>query len=342
MKRLCLIGVLWALAQTSHARAQEANPAASPSSSPLPASPLPAVSMQEAAALSITQQWAAKSYSAMAPQPGPDGAVLFRFSEATPTLCCAVLQVTDVELEPGEIVNEVKAGDSERWAIEPAVSGVVAVEAEGNPGERSAQATEHVVIKPKAPGLQTSLIVTTDRRTYHFHLVSREEGYMEHVRFIYPDPPAKSAAVPISTPKPEAAKAETPKVQVAMVESTHKKRTAREVEGKAAVFLGKAEGPRRTDVKDHDFRVSGSAPFRPTQVYTDGKKTYIELPDNLQEAPVLFRRKKGGFLGLGHQLQIVNGRVHGRWYVADTVLDNAELRSGVGSSAQKIEISRAK
>jgi type IV secretion system protein VirB9 len=106
-------------------------------------------------------------------------------------------------------------------------------------------------------------------------------------------------------------------------------------DGKATVFLGKA-----SRVEDDHYRVSGNAPWRPQRVYTDGKKTYIELPENVQETPVLFQLKKGGFLGLGHTLSEVNGRVHGRWVVADTVLDRAVLVSGVGSGQTKVTITR--
>jgi P-type conjugative transfer protein TrbG len=308
MKRICLFGVLWAIAQGS--RAQEPAP-----------TPAPALSVQEAAGVGITRQWAEKSYAAMAQEPGPDGAVQFRYGEAMPTIVAAVLNVTDVELQPGEIVNEVKAGDSERWLIEPAVSG-------------DETKTEHIVIKPKEPGLQTSLIVTTDRRTYHLRLVSHDSAFMAHVSFIYPSEPAKAAAVPVSTPA-AAPKAEAPKVQVAMQEPVRRKKV-RQADGKAVVRVHLED-----KAEDDGYLISGKAPWKPGRVYNDGTKTYIELPKGAKEVPVLFALRKGGFLGLGHQKAQCNFRVHGQWLVADAVLDKAVLVSGVGSSQEKVTISRA-
>jgi type IV secretion system protein VirB9 len=155
---------------------------------------------------------------------------------------------------------------------------------------------------------------------------------MEHIRFVYTDQPVKAAVASPPPPAPETPPAAV-KAPVALTEPVRRRQGSKGV-AKAAVFLGVAEA------KDHAFRIQGSAPFRPTQVYTDGRKTYIELPEGVQESPVLFRRKKGGFLGLGHSLQLVNHRYHGRWVVADAVLDEAVLQSGVGSAKEQVVISR--
>jgi len=329
MKRICLLGTLWFLAQASQAQDQ-ANPAASPS--PSLAAPVPPVSLEEAAGMAITRQWADQSYAAMEQAPGPDGAVQFRYGEAMPTISCAVLEVTDVELQPGEVVNEVKAGDSERWLIEPAVSGDVTK-------------TEHVVVKPREPNLATSLIITTDRRTYHLRVVSRDSGYMAHVSFVYKDEPVKAAGAPTGAPR-EAPKGETPKpggagggARVAMEEPVRRARPAPPGEGKAVV---KVQAHPQSAVEDDGYWISGNAPWRPVRVYNDGTKTYIQMPGNLKEAPVPFALRKGGFLGLGHAKAIVNYRVHGRWYVVDAVLDKAVLVNGVGPSAEEVVISRAR
>jgi type IV secretion system protein VirB9 len=67
-----------------------------------------------------------------------------------------------IELQAGEkIVGEPQIGDSVRWNISPALYGV------GN------DATSVVVLKPQVPGLDTNLLVTTDRRAYYLRLVSK-------------------------------------------------------------------------------------------------------------------------------------------------------------------------
>ena len=88
---------------------------------------------------------------------------------------CAVLQVCDVALQAGEQVNSINLGDTARWTIEPAITGS---------GENEVQ---HIIIKPMDVGLETSLVVTTNRRTYHLRLRSHRKEYMPQVVFTYPD-----------------------------------------------------------------------------------------------------------------------------------------------------------
>jgi P-type conjugative transfer protein TrbG len=302
--------------------AQDAAPSPTPynlGGTNLPLSP------QEAAGVQITQAWIDKSLQTMTS--GPDGAVQFVFGESMPSIVCAPFNVTDLELQPGEKGHEVEIGDDQRWVKRVAASG-------------EDPKTMHVLLRPKQIGIETTLVITTDLRTYRLRLVSHQDKFMAHVSFAYRDglapkkPVAEEApAEPLPAPTP---KADAPKTQVAMTEPVrHSARPFRPAsEGKATVFLGKAEA------KDHAFRIQGNAPWRPTQVYTDGRKTYIELPPDVQETPVLLQLKKGGFLGLGHQLSDVNGRVHGRWLIADTVLDHAVLLSGVGSAQTKVTITR--
>ncbi len=106
---------------------------------------------------------------------GPDGKVVFLFGEVQPSVVCSPLQVCDIELEPGEIVRDVLVGDTVRWKVEPATSGL--------PG---AQAM-HLIVKPAEAGLTTSMVVTTSKRTYHIELKSHDTRYMARVGFEYPE-----------------------------------------------------------------------------------------------------------------------------------------------------------
>jgi type IV secretion system protein VirB9 len=62
----------------------------------------------------------------------------------------------------------------------------------------------------------------------------------------------------------------------------------------------------------------------PTRVYDDGRKTYIEFPQNLgvMEAPPLFVLNESG------DAQVVNYRVRDNVYIVDRLLRVAELRLG--------------
>jgi type IV secretion system protein VirB9 len=66
--------------------------------------------------------------------------------------------------------------------------------------------------------------------------------------------------------------------------------------------------------------------WKPTRVFDDGRKTYIEFPPNLgtTEAPPLFVLAEDN----PDAAQLVNYRVRERFYVVDRLFDRAELRLG--------------
>jgi P-type conjugative transfer protein TrbG len=83
-------------------------------------------------------------------------------------------QVTDIALQPGEVLGAVAAGDTLRWIIGDTTSG-------SGDGKRT-----HVLLKPFAAGLSTNVIVTTDRRTYHLSLTSGARVAMVALSWTYP------------------------------------------------------------------------------------------------------------------------------------------------------------
>lgn len=220
---------------------------------------------------------------------GPDGKVIFLFGEVQPSVVCSPLQVCDIELQPGEVVRDVLIGDTVRWKVEPATSGAVGGQA------------IHLIVKPSEPGLVTSMVVTTSRRTYHIQLKSHQSQYMARVGFEYPeDVSAKFADVNARLEASTIPGAGVPAEQL-----------------------------------NFGYSVSGSAPWRPTRVYSDGLKTYIQFPRSLtgQDAPVLF-------VVSGGENRIVNYRMKGNMMVVDYHVDRAVLLSGVGRRQDKVTIRR--
>jgi type IV secretion system protein VirB9 len=82
--------------------------------------------------------------------------------------------VSDVELQPGENLVSVAAGDTARWVIGDTTSGA-------GPGRRT-----HILVKPIASGLRTNLVITTDRRVYLLSVVSTSAQGMVAVSWTYP------------------------------------------------------------------------------------------------------------------------------------------------------------
>jgi type IV secretion system protein VirB9 len=256
---------------------------------------------QEKAALAVAQKWQARGAS-IKPVAGPDGVVRFVYGTQRITVVCAVLQVCDIELQAGEQVNNMNVGDI-RFTVEPAISG-------SGPTE-----IQHLVVKPLDVGLESSLIVTTNRRTYHIRLRSHRTDYMPRVGFTYTeDAIAKWDAMRV-----------------------------REAKLKQEQTLPGTQD----DVRDLNFNyeVEGATTWKPVRVYNDGVKTVIQMPATMSqaEAPVLLVvRKEGGWFSGDDETVTVNYRVHGDRYIVDSVFQKAILIAGAGSNQERVTITKEK
>jgi type IV secretion system protein VirB9 len=260
----------------------------------------PKLTEQEKAGLDISRKWVASTSASVKPVPGPDGTIRFLFGQSQPSIVCAVLQVCDVELQPGEQVSSVNLGDAVRWLVEPALSG------------GGDDAIQHLVIKPLDVGLETSLMVTTNRRTYHLRLRSHRTEYMPRVAFSYPESAvSKWAAVKKQAASQQARKGSTTKNE----------------------YLGNL---------DFAYRVNGNAPFKPSRVYNDGVKTIIEMPSTFSqgEAPTLLVIRESGSMFKEDDEVMVNYRIQDGRYIVDTLFEKAVLVAGVGLGQRKITIER--
>ena len=221
----------------------------------------------------------------------------FPFGHSQPLLTCTVLRACIIELQPGEIVLSRIAGDTERWEITPAPAG---------PDGR----TVLIVVKPRDCDITTNLVLATDRRLYDLTLDSPpcktrstnpQQPYVRHVRFYYPDETVAEWARP-AEPEP---------IRV------------------APDVLSLNFGYRVK--KDRRF------PWSPAQVFDDGARVYIKLPEEAQhsEAPVLFVLEQDG------SKTLVNYSViGGDTYITDRLFDRAILLSGVGGKERKVLIER--
>lgn len=136
---------------------------------------------QDKKALNIGRKWQDGQTSGSATTSG-DGALTFVFGGQTQVVC-AVLQVCDIALQPGEQINTLNGGDP-RFTVEPGISG------------SGASQTIHLILKPLDVGLDTTMAVMTDRRVYHFRMRSTRNQSMPFARFIYPEEAAaKWAAI---------------------------------------------------------------------------------------------------------------------------------------------------
>jgi type IV secretion system protein VirB9 len=301
-------------------------PAATPSPSATPADLLSTLAnrqdrpvtltIDEAAGVEMTKEWRARAKN-FESQNMTDGAVQFTWPAEIPSIVCAVLQVTDVALEPGEAITSVSTGDNLRWSVEAVVSGDGATQ------------QPHLIIKPFDRGLVTSVVVTTTRRSYHLTLRSTDQQYMHAVSFTYPGEPQKQA-----TP---AAPEQKAKVNVALTQevdpvSTPEKKLTRKPGGElprgSRVRRDPPGDPAFTQDPD-SYRISGTPRWRPINVYNDGRKTYVVMTEEMTktEAPAMLVLRRNNYL-FGYDKVLANYRVQHKTYIVDTVFDRAILVSG--------------
>jgi len=250
--------------------------------------------------LEISQRRGESDGSSNTPYVGPDGSVQFKHGVHIPSVVCAPLQICDIMLQPGELVNNLLLGDQGRWYAEPAITGA-------GPDE-----VQHVIVKVQDAALETSLVITTDRRTYHIKLRSHRTDYMPVVSFSYPD-----------------------EMQADWDALRQRDRTKR------ADLTLPTTGEYLGDLS-FDYSIKGKAPWRPVRVYNDGVKTIIQMPERMAqtEAPTLMLlRKRGGALSRSDE-HVVNYRLQNDRYIVDSVFDRAVLIAGVGAGQTRITISR--
>lgn len=245
-------------------------------------------------AVQMSEKWMAEHNQPLA---GEDGRVLYSYGAGLPTVVCAPLRVCIIELQAGEkLAGEPQIGDSVRWIVSPAMFG------------HGDSATALIVLKPQVAGLDTNLLITTDRRAYYLRLQSKPEDYVARVAFSYPED--------------ENAKWQE---QIAKQKQQEQKSTI-------------VESPKNpADSLCFDYRIKAkSDAIKPLRVFDDGHKTFIQISGETQtrEAPVLV------VIGADGKQEMVNYRVKGDMYIVDRLFDRAEMILGTGKKAQKVEIER--
>lgn len=86
---------------------------------------------------------------------------------------CQAERLTDIQLQPGEEVLFVGAGDTARWMIDTEVSG------------SGYSRQTHIYIKPLKSGISTNFIINTDRHTYHLEVYATS-WYTPIINWTYP------------------------------------------------------------------------------------------------------------------------------------------------------------
>jgi type IV secretion system protein VirB9 len=200
------------------------------------------------------------------------------------------LRVCDIRLEPGEKAAEAPfVSDSERWMLGAGVS------------YENGVAVQHIYVKPVERGLEASLIINTDKRTYHLILKSFTDIFMPMVRWRYP-----SAGLPENYAAPAGGNAESA--------------------GRPGTAAAAAETDAGVDPRflSFNYRVVyglfNKPKWLPKLVYDDGKKTYVTFPEDVlqSELPAVFENRS----------DVVNYRVVRNIVIIDKLIEAVTVKMG--------------
>jgi type IV secretion system protein VirB9 len=201
----------------------------------------------------------------------------------------ALYQVYCSPLHITDIMLEPGEKLTESPAAGDTVRWIIAVTSSGS-GENK---RVHIFLKPVASGLHTNLVVTTSRRVYHLqiHSLNKRNQAQAGISWRYPqnDPASINNFI-----KNQNLDDENYQINV--------------------------------DVKKLNFHytIDGYARWKPIRVFDDGKKTYIQFPDNIDvgELPPLF------VISHEDKPQIVNYRFKSNFYIVDRLFYKALLQIG--------------
>lgn len=237
------------------------------------------------------------------PLTGDTRLVQFTYDEDNTFLVLAKPKaVTHLQFATDEMLQSVASGDTAQWELTPTKN------------------RKNLFIKPKFEGIETSMTVITDKRTYQFVLRSTADGkkWYQRVSWMYSSSLVleqdalldAQANVPMSGGVPESVQSSG----IRALQPTFNLPPLNSAGGSATTL--------KPDSLRFNYKVDGDAAFKPTQVFDDGKFTYLRMPQDVQELPALFAVIEG------QEYSLVNYTVDGSYMVAQRLLDNAVLKLG--------------
>lgn len=206
--------------------------------------------------------------------------------------------ITDFRLKPGEqIAGSPITNDNVNWQFSMGTS------------VENGESVQHLFIRPLKVGLDTSMIILTNQRTYYFRLASFEDSYMTAVRFRYP---------------------------IDVGSGYFYEEDFEEYVNAAAGTADYAFDISKADY-NYVIRAKGKPSWEPVTVFSDQVKTYIQMPLRIttsDELPSVYVERDG-------EERLVNYRIFGNLYQIDTVITDDQTIVMKSGQKQRVEITRA-
>lgn len=222
-------------------------------------------------------------------------------------ISCQPLALCVVQLQAGEQLLSVNAGDTVRWKIGQFATGV---------GKDTAIS---VTAKPTKEGIANDLIISTDKRAYFVSMVSEKGAGTQVLRYYYPEETAMNSVM---------------SAQKYQKEQFNHQADQSSPGASTDSVLSQSTNVGQINQMNFNYKIKGADPvWRPLRVFDDGAKTFIQLPNLTDkfQLPVLYLAK-------GKELQLVNYRYKKPYFIVDGLFSRAWLVDGKGSDQVRVEI----
>lgn len=272
---------------------------------PVPSSVTPPTDTQAARTAAVASRILTQTSTVIQ---GEAGRVVQTYGASIPTLVCKVQNLCIIELERGEMVaDNVGQGDTLLWHIEMRARS----DSAGNPYQ------QFFFVKPDENAVESTFAFVTDRRVYSIQLVPSDTIHTPILAFDYPDTRLRETN--------ERAAAERQAAAARASAAAAQRREAVRTRG-----VDTSNGAVPAEELTFFTSITGRADFTPERVYTDGSKTYIQLPQGYRgEVPTPIISG-----GNNNQTYNVNYDAAKRMMIIDRVV--SDLRLSVGNDTVRV------
>mgnify|MGYP000473397064 CR=1 FL=1 len=277
-----------------------------------------------------------------------DGVVRFPYGEYQPIITCQPLNLCDIELQAGEEIQGIIIGDSVNW--NDGDQGIPIVYSGS-----SNKSIPHLVLKPSRAGLDTSLMITTSKRSYLIKLRSSMIAYVARSGFYYPSEMVqnfnknnknntKNSDKNNNINSINSVDADNIDANTNInhnirndsgVNTSHDDTNANENTNDIATNLSTS----LINLKklNYSYHISGGDYFwKPIQVFDDGNSVFIQMPDNIgsKNLPTVCVMINND----PNKCELVNFRYNQNFYIIDKLFDKASLMNSFENRSQIIMI----
>ncbi len=226
--------------------------------------------------------------------PADSKLVVFNFDpNASYTILARPNSITNIQLGPDEQLVALALGDTLNW---------ISAKVDGLGG--------HILLKPIRPDVFTSGTMITNKRTYqlNFRAVGDRAYWYQRVSWQYPDMVVLGS---LAGQKP-------------FIEPPQPANNALNTESIPALSTAPTNNSSKTGFEklNFDYVVDGKAAFKPTQVFDDGKFTWLRIPSDAQEMPAVFMLTESG------DMEIVNFVTKGDYLMVQRLAPGFVLKLG--------------